>query len=121
MVKLYQTLKLFSLMALLLFMSNAVMGQTTYLDDDFDDGDIAGWTEGTASDWASSTTTPINGTNSLKHNLSGVSGTSYISTTISSADLTSEDFTWEFQIENGAWDPQVVINFGYILLLMSQI
>ncbi|MCB0497097.1 MAG: lamin tail domain-containing protein [Cyclobacteriaceae bacterium] len=105
MIKFYQTLKQLSLLLLLLFVSGIAFGQTTYLDDNFDDGDILGWTEGSTGDWVSSTDTPINGTNSLKHNLSGVSGTSYISTTISSADLTVEDFTWRFQLQNGAWDP----------------
>lgn len=47
--------------------------------DNFEDGDITGWTEGTASDWTNSTSSPITGTRSLKHNLSGVSDNSYLS------------------------------------------
>jgi hypothetical protein len=83
--------------------SNQFFGQE--ISDNFEDGNLTGWTEGTASDWVSSTTTPITGTHSLKHNLSTVSGSSYISQSISGVDFTTEDATWQFNIKNGAWDP----------------
>ena len=75
------------------------------INDNFDDGDITGWTESTAGHWVSSTTNPIIGTHSLKHNLSSVSGSSYISQSISGVDFTTEDATWQFNIKNGNWDP----------------
>lgn len=46
--------------------------------DDFEDGDLAGWTPGQVGDWTNSTVSAISGARSLKHNLTGVPGTSTI-------------------------------------------
>ncbi|GAA3620178.1 T9SS type A sorting domain-containing protein [Flavivirga jejuensis] len=81
---------------------------TTYsqvINDDFEDGDITGWIEGTASHWVNSTTNPITAARSLKHNFSGTSGDSYIYQDISSLDLTTENITWQFNLKTGSWDP----------------
>jgi len=85
------------------------------INDNFDDGDITGWTESTAGHWVSSTTNPIIGTHSLKHNLSSVSGSSYISQSISGVDFTTEDATWQFNIKNGNWDPSSANKFWIYL------
>ncbi|WP_299135725.1 lamin tail domain-containing protein [uncultured Tenacibaculum sp.] len=75
------------------------------INDNFDNGAITGWTQGTNGHWTSSTTSPINGSHSLKHNLSNTAGKSYISKSISSLDLTTQDITWQFNLKNGNWDP----------------
>lgn len=75
------------------------------INDDFEDGNLTGWTEGTASEWTNSTSTPITGSRSLKHNLSGVSGSSFIYHDISSLDLTTQDITWQFNLKNSGFDP----------------
>ena len=85
------------------------------INDNFDDGDITGWTESTAGHWVSSSTNPIIGTHSLKHNLSSVSGSSYISQSISGVDFTTEDATWQFNIKNGNWDPSGANKFWIYL------
>ncbi len=87
---------------LVLFTNNLV---AQAISDDFEDGNISGWIEGTASDWTNSTSSPITDTRSLKHNLSGVAGNSYIYHNISSLDLTTQDVTWQFNLKNGSWDP----------------
>jgi trimeric autotransporter adhesin len=87
----------------LAFISFYSFGQV--ISDDFDDGDITDWTQGTSSHWASSTSSPINGTNSIKHNLSNTSGSSYIVKSISSLDLINQNTTWQFNLKNGNWDP----------------
>ena len=75
------------------------------INDDFEDGNLTGWTEGTAGDWTNSTSTPIKGSRSLKHNLSGGSGNSFIYHDISSLDLTTQDITWQFNLKNSGFDP----------------
>lgn len=84
--------------------------------DDFETGAVLSpaWVEGTPGDWTSSTTTPINGTYSLKHNLNGVSGNSNIARS-TNVDLNSGDNTWRLQIENGNWDPSTSNRFWYWL------
>ncbi len=75
------------------------------INDNFEDGDLTGWTEGTVGHWANSTTDPITGAQSLKHNLSGVSNESYIYHDISSLNLATQNITWQFNLKNGNWDP----------------
>ncbi len=75
------------------------------INDNFDDGNITGWIEGTSGDWISSTDLPITSSNSLKHNLSSTSGTSYISHSSSGINMGSEDIVWQFNLKNGNWDP----------------
>ncbi len=75
------------------------------INDNFDNGTITSWTQGTNGHWTSSTTSPITGSHSLKHNLSNTAGKSYISKPISGLDLTTEDITWQFNLKNGNWDP----------------
>lgn len=85
------------------------------ISDNFEDGDLIGWTEGTASDWTNSTSSPITDTRSLKHNLSGVSSNSYIYHDITSLDLTTQDVTWSFNLANGSWDPSGANKFWVYL------
>lgn len=91
------------LITLFTLFSSHFFGQV--INDDFEDGNLTGWTEGTASHWTNSTSTSITGTRSLKHNLSDVAGSSYIYHNISALDLTTQDVTWSFNISNGSWDP----------------
>ncbi|WP_431164805.1 lamin tail domain-containing protein [Tenacibaculum halocynthiae] len=75
------------------------------INDNFDNGTITDWTQGTNGHWTSSTTSPITGSHSLKHNLSNTAGNSYISKSISGLNLTSQEITWQFNLKNGNWDP----------------
>ena len=85
------------------------------INDNFEDGDLTGWVQGTAGHWTNSTDSPITGTNSLKHNLSGVSDESYIYHDISALDLTTQNVTWQFNLKNGNWDPSGANRFWVYL------
>ncbi|WP_435262093.1 lamin tail domain-containing protein [Tenacibaculum sp. nBUS_03] len=81
---------------------------TTYsqvINDNFNDGTITGWTEGTNGHWTSTSASPISGSHSLKHNISGAAGKSYISKSISNLNLTTQNITWQFNLKNGNWNP----------------
>lgn len=106
--------KVFTLL-LVFLMSGVVWGQTTILSDDFEDGNLAGWTQGTDGDWINSITSPITGSNSLKHNLSSVAGNSFIYADISGLDVTSGTTTWRFNLSNGSWDPSSENKFWVFL------
>lgn len=105
---------LFSILIHLVFWGTAI-GQTTVFTDDFETGNLSLWTD-IESHWDASVTNPINGTYSLKHNLSSVEGTSYISTSISADDINSKVTTWQFNIQNGSWDPSGGNFFGIAIL-----
>ena len=85
------------------------------INDDFEDGDIVGWTEGTPGDWAASATSPITGNYSLKHNLDNVAGASFITHNISGISVNGGETVWQFNFKNGAWNPSGSNNFGVYL------
>lgn len=69
---------------------------------DFEDNNLSEWTSSQSSDWTTTSTGAINGTFSMKHNLSGVAGSSAAATSLSEMNLNLPT-TWEFQIKNGNW------------------
>jgi hypothetical protein len=83
--------------------------------DDFEDADLSGWTEDTAGNWANSASTPITGTRSLKHNLSGVVGTNYIHASPVYGVNTAAT-TWRLNMKNGNWDPSTANRFWFMLM-----
>jgi len=92
------------------------LAQTNIIfEDNFEDGDLVDWTEGTSGHWVNSTTTPISGSRSLKHNLSGISGSSTIFTQ-PLYDLTGMRTTWRFNLKNGTWDPSSDNRFHVYLM-----
>ena len=89
-------------------------GSTNIFEDDFEDGDLAGWTEDVAGNWTNSTSTPIAGNRSLKHNLSAVAATNGIYAQ-PVYDLLADTTTWRFQMKNGSWDPSADNRFHVFL------
>lgn len=77
----------------------------TAYSNDFEDNNLDEWTQNAEGDWATSATSPITGTYSLKHNLSGVAGESSIATSLKSMALDGFETTWSFEMKNGAWAP----------------
>jgi hypothetical protein len=65
--------------------------------DDFEDGNIIGWNEGTPSDWYASTTSPLGGAYSMRHTTLGVAGTSYFNKAMGAVDLTAGSVSWQWQ------------------------
>ena len=81
--------------------SNDIECQTTiiYLNDDFEDNDIAGWQESTFGHWASSIDNPINGNYSLKQTFDNSSSDiDVISHPLNSVDLNNGTKAWRFQV-----------------------
>ncbi len=118
----YDTEETFSLLATTTGLTNNSVNSaiivakvaTSELFDDFEDGDLAGWEN--TSDWANSTLEPINGTHSLKHNLSDVTGNSYLSHNLAGLDLNTKSVVWRFNLKNGDWDPSGTNKFWFYLL-----
>ncbi len=84
------------------------------LADDFEDGNLNGW--GNTADWISSTDSPITGSYSLKHNITGTAAQSYIYHDLSTLNLSSKTVVWRFNLKNGAWDPSGSNEFWFYLL-----
>ena len=80
--------------------------------DNFEDGNLTGW--GNTANWANSTTTPISGTRSLKHNGAAVDGTDYINYVLSCGSSCG-NMAWQFNMKNGAWDPSSTSKFWFYL------
>ena len=90
-------------------------GPVIIMQDDFEDGDLVGWTQDAAGNWANSTTAPITGSRSLKHNLSSVAAVSYIYAQ-PSYNVALDTTTWRFKLKNGNWDPSGENRFHVYLM-----
>jgi hypothetical protein len=76
------------------------------LSDDFEDGDLAGWTESAVGTWTNSDSAPLTGLRSLKHNLVAATATTNDFIYAQPAyELADGDTTWRLTHRNGALDP----------------
>lgn len=87
----------------------------TILADDFEDGDLAGWTQDTAGNWTNSGSSPVAGARSLRHNLSDVAVTNFIYAQ-PVYSLSADTTTWRFKLQNGNWDPSGANHFHVYLM-----
>lgn len=69
----------------------------------FEGNSPQGWQLG--SDWEVSTVEPISGSQSIKHALENVTGTSVLSYNDNQFNLPEEDYLFSFKLKNGNWDP----------------
>ena len=65
--------------------------------------------------WDVSTVSPIDGTRSLKHALSGVAGESRLELPLEIENLNDSPMEWSFVMRNGAWDPSPDNTFWFVL------
>ncbi len=84
---------------------------------DFESLDLSSWEN--VGDWVVSSYKPIEGVNSLKHNLSNAVGSSYIVHPLNNIQIGAESIYWEFILQNADWDPSGSNNFGFNLLMNS--
>lgn len=66
-------------------------------------------------DWKLSAYNPINGSRSLRHNLSETDGTSYIVCPTTEKQLDGKFTQWQFQVKNSDWSPSSSNNFAVVL------
>lgn len=85
--------------------------------DKFESQDLSDWEN--SNDWAISSYLPIEGVNSLKHNLTNASGESCIVKAVPEIKPGAESIYWEFIIKNSDWDPSSSNNFVFHLLMDS--
>lgn len=101
------------LIFLLLFLPTFVLAQFT---EDFESGDISGWTQSSTERWAASDVSPINGDYSLHHIFDNPdSGEDQISIELPSIDLTTQNVTWRFKILH-AYNPSSSNHWGVFIL-----
>lgn len=100
------------ILAIIVFFPIALFGQSFF--DNFEDGDIAGWTQSAAGHWAASTDAPIDGEYSL-HQIYNSSSSSYDAIShIFKAKLDTADIEWRFQVRYG-YAPSSSNNWVFIL------
>ncbi len=104
---------------LLLFLLISFSG-FSQINDDFEDGNINGWTESSTGDWIASASLPITGVYSLKHNLDNIAGTSFITHNISGISISAGETVWQFNFKNGSWNPSGSNYFGIYLFSDNQ-
>ncbi|MBU1692735.1 MAG: hypothetical protein KKC51_02105, partial [Verrucomicrobia bacterium] len=90
-------------------------GSGAIFEDDFEDGDLVGWTQDSVGNWTNSTSTPITGSRSLKHNLSSTATTNYIYAQPVYSLATSQT-VWRFNLKNGSFDPSANNKFWVYLI-----
>jgi len=81
---------------------------------DFENSHLTYWQDTT--DWTATTSTPIEGSFSLKHNLTGVGGSSFISKVYTSTGFGDGTTIWQLALKNGNFDPSASNKFGYFLM-----
>lgn len=82
---------------------------------DFDESSLDGFTN--SSDWFVSSYQAIQGSKSLKHNLSNQVGNSYISRKLDNWRSENGITRWTFVLRNGDWDPSSGNNFVFHLCM----
>ncbi|WP_456407793.1 hypothetical protein [Caldithrix abyssi] len=105
------------LIMVLMFGVSIAAGQTIYLSDDFEDGDISNWKQIPDSNWTASTIAPITGNYSLKHALADTFGSSHITYPMDSIDVRHKNITWRFNLKNGSFDPTTAVKFWVYLMV----
>ncbi len=93
-----------------------VQEKNVILSDDFESRDLNFWEN--TEDWTVSSYKYINGSNSLKHNLTNAIGSSCVVCPLSNIQIGSESIFWEFLLHNSDWDP-TSSNFFVFHLLMD--
>jgi len=69
--------------------------------DDFEDGNITGWTESVAGHWTASNSSPLNGIYSLHHNFDNtIDDKDMISIPLTGIDISAGTTTWQFQLKH---------------------
>ncbi len=68
------------------------------------------------SDWTIASSSPIEGNYSLKHNLTGIGGLSYISAHYADSAFNNGKTTWRLVLRNGNFDPTTSNRFWYCLM-----
>ena len=99
-----------------LLMAAVSIAQTTHLEDDFEDNNIVGWQEGVNGHWAASNLLPLTGAFSLKHNLTNIAGSSFITRYLKDIDVNTGTTTWRFNLANENWDPSSSNRFWMYLV-----
>ncbi len=86
------------------------------LDDDFEDGDLTGWTQSTAGRFEASTDSPLSGSVSLHHVYNNTSAShDQIAFSTDGLDLTAATTTWRFQAKH-TYNPSSGNNWGVFLI-----
>jgi len=97
-----------------LSLSGSCFGQV-FIDDDFEDGNLNGWGQGSQFTWQNSTIDPITGNRSMKHAPTSGTATSYVGQNTSAIDLTTQDIAWQFNLQNTDLDPSASDKFWVYL------
>ncbi|WP_372644753.1 lamin tail domain-containing protein, partial [Ancylomarina sp.] len=92
-----------------------VQEESLVLFDDFESQSLSAWEN--TSDWTSSSYLLINGSYSLKHNLTNAIGKSFIAQPLDNIHIGSESIYWEFILKNSDWDPTSSNKFVFHLLM----
>ncbi|MCC6601201.1 MAG: PKD domain-containing protein [Crocinitomicaceae bacterium] len=87
------------------------MGYETILSDDFEDGNINGWTAVSSGTWTANSTSPASGTYSLRHVSSGSPGQAYIYTDTDDAYMPGLTTTWRFNLKTYTIEPSPSTKF----------
>ncbi len=95
--------------------SSGGTGVTNLFQDNFESGTLGGWVSDVPGAWAVSSSLPISGGFSLKHDLAGVASTNAI--TIQPVyDVTLGKTIWRFILRNGNFDPSSNNRFHVFLM-----
>lgn len=87
----------------------------TWLSENAESGNISPWTQNTIANWTASDNTPCSGVYSIRHNVSGAGGESWISRSLDKRIMTGVTTTWRFNLNHYFNDPDNNNKFLYFL------
>lgn len=80
-------------------------GYATVVEDNFEDGNSIGWTSFGDGAWNASNVAPSSGLWSIRHNNTGVAGSSHVAINTEATSLTGVTTTWRFNVKHFNRDP----------------
>ncbi|MBN2423740.1 MAG: hypothetical protein JXR46_15835 [Calditrichaceae bacterium] len=110
-------MKKFILLLVFSFFASNLFGQTVYLSDDFEDGNLDGWALNAPGEWIVSGTEPINGSYSVQHNVTGDTSNGYMYHDVPGLDVLAGKTTWQVVLKNGNWEPSDLDRFWVYLMI----
>ena len=102
----------------LIFLSVSLMvGQTVFLADDFEDGNMDGWHSYQTNDWEVSTVSAINGSYSMKHINNDTTNSAHVYTSLNQLRVDTVNVRWRFNLKSGNFDPSSADKFWVYVMV----
>lgn len=102
---------------LILLFASFIFGQTVFLQDDFEDGNMDGWTPYSPNEWIVSSVGAINGSYSMRHNSQDTTNSAHVYISLNYLRVDTVNMSWRFNLKNGNFDPNTADKFWVYVMV----